>query len=162
MQDGAFALCKAGMNWDAVHAETHRIAIRGLLKLGILRGGSEAEIFESGTSTAFYPHGLGHYMGLDTHDTGGKANYQDPDPMFRYLRVRGNVPAGAVITVEPGVYFCRFILQPFLDDREGKGRYIDQKVLEKYWDVGGVRIEDDVLITEEGYENLTTVDREVD
>ena len=159
MQDGAFAMCKAGMRWDDVHAETHRIAIRGLLELGVLRGGSEQEIFDSRTSTAFYPHGLGHYMGLDTHDTGGNANYADEDPMFRYLRVRGNVPAGAVITVEPGVYFCEFILQPFLDDEKGKGKYIDKAVLDKYWDVGGVRIEDDILVTEKGYENLTSAEK---
>ena len=100
MQDGAFALCRAGMKWEEVHEETHRIAIRGLLELGILHGGSEREMFDSRTSVAFFPHGLGHYLGLDTHDTGGHANYSDPDPMFRYLRVRGIVPAGAVITVE--------------------------------------------------------------
>ena len=161
MQNTAFAMCKAGMKWEDLHTETHRIAIRGLLGLGILRGGTEDDIFEDRTSVAFYPHGLGHYMGLDTHDTGGNANYSDPDPMFAYLRVRGTVPAGAVITVEPGIYFCEFILQPYLDDEKGKGKYIDKKVLDKYWDVGGVRIEDDVLITEDGYENLTSAEKGV-
>ena len=156
MQTTAFSMCRAGMKWDDLHAETHRVAIRGLLELGVLRGGTEQEIYDSRTSVAFYPHGLGHYMGLDTHDTGGNANYSDKDPMFSYLRVRGNVPAGAVITVEPGIYFCEFILQPYLDDLEGKGKYIDKDVLDKYWAVGGVRIEDDVLITEDGYENLTS------
>ena len=161
MQNRAFAMCKAGMKWEDLHMETHRIAIRGLLNLGILRGGTEDEIFENRTSVAFYPHGLGHYMGLDTHDTGGNANYSDPDPMFAYLRVRGTVPAGAVITVEPGIYFCEFILQPYLDDEKGKGRFIDKKVLEKYWDVGGVRIEDNVLITKDGCENLTSAEKGV-
>lgn len=156
MQEGAFAFCKAGMKWDDVHAEAHRIAIRGLLKLDILRGGSEDEIFDARTSVAFFPHGLGHYMGLDTHDTGGHANYDDEDLMFRYLRVRGTVPAGAVITVEPGIYFCEFILKPYLDGTVEAGKFIDKEVLGKYWDVGGVRIEDDVLITEGGYENLTS------
>ena len=156
MQDAAFKLCKAGMIWDEIHAETHRVAIRGLLKLGILHAGTESEIFTSRASTAFFPHGLGHYLGMDTHDTGGRANYQDPDPMFRYLRVRGAVPAGAVITVEPGIYFCRFILEPAMDEREGRGRFIDRDVVGRYWDVGGVRIEDDICITEDGFENLTT------
>ena len=59
---------------------------------------------------AFLPHGLGHYLGMDTHDTGGHANYADKDSIFKYLRVRGKVPAGAVITVEPGVCF----FPPFL------------------------------------------------
>ncbi|KAI4154533.1 MAG: hypothetical protein LQ340_001622 [Diploschistes diacapsis] len=161
MQSGAFAMCKANMTWDSVHAETHRIAIRGLLKLGILHGGSESEIFDARTSVAFFPHGLGHYLGLDTHDTGGHADYEDEDPMFRYLRVRGKVPAGAVITVEPGIYFCEFILRPYLEDGEGMGRFIDKAVLERYWAVGGVRIEDDILVTEDGFENLTTAEKGV-
>ena len=93
---------------------------------------------------------------MDTHDTGGRANYADPDPMFRYLRVRGRVPAGAVITVEPGIYFCRFILEPAMKETEGRGRFIDSNVVERYWDVGGVRIEDDLWIKEGGFENLTT------
>ena len=156
MQDAAFALCRAGMMWDDVHSETHRVAIRGLLHLGLLHGGTEQEIFDSRASTAFFPHGLGHYMGMDTHDTGGRANYADKNPMFRYLRVRGKVPAGAVITVEPGIYFCRFILEPAIKDTQGMGRFIDADVVERYWEVGGVRIEDDIVVTEKGYENLTT------
>lgn len=153
MQETAFKMLHANMLWEDVHAETHRVAIRGLIKTGILVG-DEKELFDKRISVAFYPHGLGHYLGMDTHDTGGHANYQDTDSMFKYLRVRGRVPAGAVITVEPGVYFCRFIIEPVLEDKE-LSKYIDKNVLEKYWEVGGVRIEDDVLITEEGYENLT-------
>ena len=75
--------------------------------------------------------------------------------MFRYLRVRGTVPAGCVITVEPGIYFCRFIIDPVLQDPQ-LSKFIDQKVLEKYWKVGGVRIEDNVVVTKDGYDNLTT------
>ena len=63
----------------------------------------EQEIFDKIVIVAFFPHGLGHYLGMDTHDTGGNPNYEDTDSMFRYLRVRGTLPAGAVITVEPGV-----------------------------------------------------------
>ncbi|RMZ86407.1 hypothetical protein DV736_g6367, partial [Chaetothyriales sp. CBS 134916] len=153
MQEEAFKLLHAGVEWESVHEKTHRVATKGLLKAGILVG-LEDEIFAKRISVAFYPHGLGHYLGMDTHDTGGHANYNDPDIMFKYLRVRGKVPAGAVITVEPGVYFCKFIIEPMLHDKE-LSKYIDQKVLEKYWEVGGVRIEDDVLITETGFENLT-------
>lgn len=102
MQMECIAMLKEGVCWDDVHALAHRIAIRGLLELGILRG-SEEELFEKRISVAFFPHGLGHYLGMDTHDTGGNPNYEDKDTMFRYLRVRANLPAGSVITVEPGV-----------------------------------------------------------
>jgi hypothetical protein len=71
-------------------------------------------------------------------DTGGNANYADKDPMFRYLRVRGKLPPGSVITVEPGIYFCDFIIRPYLKDPL-HAKYIDEKTLDKYWDVGGVR-----------------------
>ena len=131
------------------------MCIRDRLRLGVLRGGTKEEIFDSRVSTLFFPHGLGHYLGLDTHDCGGEADYADPDPMFRYLRVRGHVPENAVVTNEPGVYFCRYIIEPALEDKR-MGRFIDREVLERYWDVGGVRIEDDIWIRKDGCENLTT------
>ena len=140
MQMECIAALRGGVVWDEVHVLAHRILIRGLLGLGLLKGGTEEEILEARTSVAFLPHGLGHYLGMDTHDTGGNANYQDKDPMFRYLRVRGKVPAGAVITVEPGCYFCRFIIEPYLKD-EKQSKYINKEVLDRYWPVGGVRIE---------------------
>jgi Xaa-Pro dipeptidase len=139
MQKQCIAALKAGILWDSVHELAHKIAIDGLLALGLLKGDA-SEILKARTSVAFFPHGLGHYLGMDTHDTGGNANYQDEDRLFRYLRVRGNLPAGSVITVEPGIYFCRFIIEPYLAD-EGQKKFIDEKVLEKYWNVGGVRIE---------------------
>lgn len=102
MQVESIAMLKEGVRWDDVHEHAHRVAIDGLLALGVLKGDKEA-IFQSRTSVAFFPHGLGHYLGMDTHDTGGDPNYADTDTMFRYLRKRGTLPAGAVITVEPGV-----------------------------------------------------------
>jgi Xaa-Pro dipeptidase len=104
MQNDSLALLKEGVSWEHVHTTAHRVAIKGLLKLGILRG-SEEELFEKRISSAFFPHGLGHYLGMDTHDTGGHPNYEDKDILFKYLRVRGKLPAGSVITVEPGVCF---------------------------------------------------------
>jgi Xaa-Pro dipeptidase len=139
MQHQCIAALKAGVLWDGVHELAHKIAIAGLLDLGILKGDKE-EILKARTSVAFFPHGLGHYLGMDTHDTGGNPNYADNDKMYRYLRVRGTLPAGSVITVEPGIYFCRFIIEPYLKD-DAQSKYIDEKVLEKYWSVGGVRIE---------------------
>lgn len=139
MQKECTSMLKEGVLWEDVHARAHEVAIEGLLDIGILKG-KKIEIFKKRTSVAFFPHGLGHYLGMDTHDTGGHANYKDSDSMFKYLRVRGKLPAGSVITVEPGVYFCRFIIEPYLED-PGHRRFIDKEVLERYWNVGGVRIE---------------------
>lgn len=102
MQLSCIGRLRAGVVWDEVHLHAHQILISGLVALGILQG-DEAAILKSRTSVAFMPHGLGHYLGMDTHDTGGHANYADKDSIFRYLRVRGKVPKGAIITVEPGV-----------------------------------------------------------
>ncbi|KAI0405443.1 peptidase M24, structural domain-containing protein [Xylaria palmicola] len=153
MQNDCIAMLKEGIWWDDVHVKAHEVAIDGLLSLGILKG-DRKEILAARTSTAFLPHGLGHYLGMDTHDTGGHPNYADPDPMFRYLRVRRNLPAGSIITVEPGIYFCEFIIRPYLKDPK-HAKYIDENVLNNYWDVGGVRIEDNLLITKDSSVNLT-------
>ena len=109
MQHTCTNMLKEGVLWDDVHLEAHKIAIDGLLKLGVLQGSAE-DILKSRTSVAFFPHGLGHYLGMDTHDTGGHPNYADKDAMFRYLRVRGKLPAGSIITVEPGASSSLLIL----------------------------------------------------
>ncbi|KAI1261960.1 peptidase M24, structural domain-containing protein [Xylariaceae sp. FL1019] len=153
MQEDCIAMLKDGVLWDDVHLLSHKVLIDGLLSLGILKGDPK-EILESRVSAAFLPHGLGHYLGMDTHDTGGHPNYSDEDQLFRFLRVRRNLPAGSVITVEPGIYFCEYIIRPYLTDPI-RGKYIDEGVLNEYWDVGGVRIEDNLLITEDGSVNLT-------
>ncbi|KAL2842958.1 putative Xaa-Pro aminopeptidase pepP [Aspergillus pseudoustus] len=160
MQLECIDMLKEGVQWEDVHAYAHRVAIKGLLKLGILRG-SEDDLFDKRISVAFFPHGLGHYLGMDTHDTGGNPNYTDTDTMFRYLRVRGRLPAGSVITVEPGIYFCRFIIDPFLKTPDLQ-KYIDVDTLERYWAVGGVRIEDNIHITKDGHDNLTTAPKTVE
>ncbi|KAI1406062.1 peptidase M24, structural domain-containing protein [Hypoxylon fuscum] len=160
MQNDCIAMLKEGVEWDQVHLLAHKIAIDGLLSLGVLKG-DRKEILEARTSAAFLPHGLGHYLGMDTHDTGGHPNYSDPDPIFRYLRVRMKLPAGSVITVEPGIYFCEFIIKPYLKNPK-HSKFIDEKVLDKYWDVGGVRIEDNLLITKDGSINLTDAIKDPD
>lgn len=102
MQEVSISMLKAGVHWDDVHLAAHKVAIEGLLELGILQGDKE-DILKTRTSVAFFPHGLGHFLGMDTHDTGGHPNYEDKDAMFRYLRVRFPLPARSIITVEPGV-----------------------------------------------------------
>lgn len=94
--------CKAGSNWDHIHLLAHKTAIDGLLSIGILQG-SKDDILAAQTSAAFFPHGLGHYLGMDTHDKGGNPDHNEKNLLFRYLRKRGTLPEGCVITVEPGV-----------------------------------------------------------
>lgn len=84
MQKQCIDALKAGVVWDSIHELAHRIAIDGLLALGILKGDAKA-IFTARTSVAFFPHGLGHYLGMDTHDTGGNANYADKDSMYNLI-----------------------------------------------------------------------------
>jgi len=133
MQQDCTDMIKAGMLWDDIHLHAHKIAIAGLLALGILRGDA-SEILAARTSAAFFPHGLGHYLGLDTHDVGGNPNRGDKDALFRYLRLRGVIPAGSVVTVEPGVYLA---------------------------ERGGVRIEDLVIVTDGEPEILTGFTKEL-
>ncbi|KAJ4125236.1 hypothetical protein NW754_013522 [Fusarium falciforme] len=137
MQMECIAMIKAGVRWEDVHMLAHEIAIEGLLELGILQG-AKADILGAQTSLAFFPHGLGHFLGLDTHDVGGDPNFDDENKYFRYLRTRGTLPAGSVVTVEPGIYFCEHIIRPYLEDERHKA-LINSDVLDKYWDVGGVR-----------------------
>lgn len=157
MQTECMKMIKAGVLWEDVHMRAHNVAAEGLKKLGILDEKlSVQQILDSEITTRFFPHGLGHYLGMDTHDVGGNANYSDPNQFFAYLRIRGKLPAGAVVTNEPGIYFRKYPLEQELKDGKWDG-IVDQGVLARYWDVGGVRIEDDIWVKEDGCENLTTV-----
>lgn len=153
MQAECMAMVKPHASWEEIHRHAHRVLIQGFLSLGVFKGGSVEEIMDARTSCAFLPHGLGHWLGMDTHDTGGHANYADPDPMFKYLRVRRPLVEGAVVTVEPGIYFSRFIIDGYLAEEKHR-RFVDEGVLARYWAVGGVRIEDDVVIEKEGGRSL--------
>lgn len=157
MQSECMKIIKAGVLWEDVHMRAHHLAAEGLQQLGIfLKNLSLDDIMKSHITTRFFPHGLGHYLGMDTHDVGGNANYEDTDPFLAYLRIRGRIPANAVLTNEPGIYFRKFPLEQELKHGKWDG-IVDQEVLKRYWDVGGVRIEDDVWVKEDGCENLTTV-----
>lgn len=157
MQSVTMDMVKPGANWDDLHLTAHKIMIDEFLKLGIFNSKFSAqELYESKISARFFPHGLGHLLGMDTHDVGGHPNYEDPDPLLQYLRLRRTLQAGMVLTDEPGIYFSPFLLKDVLED-ESKMKYINKDVLDKYWYIGGVRIEDDLLVTESGFENFTGI-----
>ncbi|CUM63952.1 uncharacterized protein PRCAT00001540001 [Priceomyces carsonii] len=157
MQTTAMNLIKPGASWEDIHLTCHKVLIEEFLKLGIFDSKySKEEIFASKISGGFFPHGLGHMLGLDTHDVAGYPNYEDPNPLLQYLRIRRDLKEGMVVTNEPGAYFSPFLLKSILAD-EDRAKYINKKVLDNYWYVGGVRIEDDVLVTKDGCQNLTQI-----
>lgn len=156
MQSKTMELMKPGQSWDELHLLAHKVLIEEFLKLGIFKQGySVDEIFKSKVSWNFFPHGLGHLLGLDTHDVGGYPNYEDEDKLLKYLRLRRDLKEGMVVTNEPGIYFSPFLLEGITEGDNGK--YVDKDVLDKYWYIGGVRIEDDILITKDGYDNFTKI-----
>ncbi|ORE01438.1 hypothetical protein BCV72DRAFT_339415 [Rhizopus microsporus var. microsporus] len=162
MQKACFESCKAGVAWETIHRIAMDVACDGLLKAGILVGDKE-EIMKHHVVAAFFPHGVGHMLGLDVHDVGGypEGTERINEPGIRYLRMRRDLQAGFVVTVEPGVYFCDFLIDPVLNDPV-TSKYINRDMLAKYKPVGGVRIEDNIVITQDGYINLTTVPKEIE
>ncbi|AMD22346.1 HGR007Wp [Eremothecium sinecaudum] len=152
-----------GVLWDTLHILAHKVLIERFLKLGIFKSSySVEEILKRKASVAFFPHGLGHLLGLDTHDVGGQPNYDDPDPLLKYLRLRRALQKGMVVTNEPGCYFNKFLIERFLEQHPERLEVVDVKTMEKYMHIGGVRIEDDVLVTSTGHENLTKVTKDPD
>ncbi|GAB7353960.1 hypothetical protein MBLNU459_g4558t1 [Dothideomycetes sp. NU459] len=152
-----------GKRFVDAHYLAHQVAIEGLLKLGILHNGSIMEIYKAGTSVAFFPHGLGHHMGLEVHDvspTARSKNAQGRSAFESWMEpCTSDSPVlcpGMVITVEPGIYFNKYALDSIYLPSPVHSKYINKAVLERFMPVGGVRIEDDILITSHGYDNLTT------
>lgn len=149
---------KPGAHWEDLHILSHKVLIKHLLKLGIFKKEfSEEEIFERRASVGFYPHGLGHLMGLDVHDVGGRPNYQDPDAYLAYLRLRRPLQENMVVTNEPGCYFNNFLIAEYLHKHPKRVEVVDFEVVKKYMYIGGVRIEDDILVTRNGHKNLTKI-----
>lgn len=168
MQTACIKRLKPGVRFFDLYILAHRIAVEGLLRLGILQGGTAQEIFESGTSRAFFPHGLGHHLGLEVHDVSPALNSSSRTKDWD--RTDASTPSGTlyssgleegmVITVEPGIYFSRYALDHIYLPSPRYSRFINTSVLKRYLPVGGVRIEDDILITADGFENLTTAPKE--
>ncbi|KAI1212204.1 metallopeptidase family M24-domain-containing protein [Annulohypoxylon truncatum] len=198
MQAECIARIKPGVVFRDLQLHATLVAVEGLLELGVLKGGTAEEIFKNGTGAAFFPHGLGHHVGLDVHDVlsrdllrpagegmWGKRRPIGPQSVRAMIKQaaaeapppppatdnKKNAGAGAgagkrathntlqpqmIVTVEPGVYFCKPYIEAYFLRREEHARYIDPAVLDRYWGVGGVRVEDCVLVTDTACEVLTT------
>ncbi|ORX68813.1 hypothetical protein DL89DRAFT_323664 [Linderina pennispora] len=151
MQKQVIAACGPHKQWEDMHALSNQVAAQGLLKLGILKG-DLAEIAKHHVVGYFMPHGIGHLIGIDTHDVAGypKGVERINAPGLRYLRARREMLPQMAFTVEPG------------PANPEVAQFIDFDVVAKYRKVGGVRIEDNIVITESGNTNLTDCPKEVD
>ena len=163
----AIEAVKPGVRYRDLHMTASRVIAEGLAHIGLLAGSADA-LVESGAHALFFPHGVGHLIGLDVHDMeafGDAISYpagRTRSTQFGtgYLRLDMDIQAGMTFTIEPGIYFVPAILRdPKLRD-EFKDQ-VDWDRAEEYLQMndgrgfGGIRIEDDVLCTETGYEVLT-------
>ncbi|KAJ3022929.1 hypothetical protein HKX48_004840 [Thoreauomyces humboldtii] len=156
MQTAVLSAMKPGVKWEDMHHLANRVAAEGLIKAGLIKGDLET-LLANHIPAIFFPHGLGHSIGLDVHDVGGypKGVERLTAPGIKYLRMRRTLEPGMAVTVEPGIYFVDPILDKALADPE-QAKFLDVAVVERFRKtVGGVRIEDDVIITSSGIDNLT-------
>jgi Xaa-Pro aminopeptidase len=151
----AVAECRAGEEYRELHVRTAVRMASGLVGIGLLRGEASALVAD-GTMAMFFPHGLGHLVGLAVHDPGGYApgRERSSHPGLRFLRTDRPLEAGMIITIEPGIYF----IEALLSDPEQRRTYrdtVDWALVDENMGVGGVRIEDTVLVSADGGEPLT-------
>jgi Xaa-Pro aminopeptidase len=151
----AIASCRAGVEWREVHRTAALAIAEGLVAQGILRGDPES-LIESGAVWLFFPHGVGHMLGLGVRDAGGTPLPERRDDPKPYPNLRINLPleVDMVVTVEPGLYF----VPTLLEDPENRRRHrdeVDWSRVDRMLDFGGIRIEDNVLITDDGHDVIT-------
>lgn len=157
----SIAAVKAGVTNKSLHLLAATTIARGLKEIGLMKGDVE-EAVSHGAHALFFPHGLGHMLGLDVHDMEGLGeNYVGYDEEVKrseqfglaFLRMGKRLEAGYVITIEPGIYFIPALIDQW--KAEGKLKeFIEYDKLEGFRDFGGIRIEDDILVTADGYKLL--------
>jgi Xaa-Pro aminopeptidase len=154
-EQAALASCRAGVEWRDVHRTAALAVAEGLSAHGILRGNPES-LVESGAVSLFFPHGVGHLLGLGARDAGGTPlpTRRDDPPPYPNLRIDLPLEPGMVVTVEPGVYFVPTLLGDPDNRRRHRGQ-VDWDRVDRMLEFGGIRIEDNVLITSDGYDVIT-------
>jgi Xaa-Pro aminopeptidase len=153
----ATELIRPGITYLSVHIAAAEVIASGLKDIGLMKGDVK-EAVAAGAHALFFPHGLGHMMGLDVHDMEDigqiYAGYDDeirPVDQFgtAYLRLGRRLQPGFVITNEPGIYFISALIEKWKSEKINRD-FIHFDKLEKYAGFGGIRIEDDILVTPEG------------
>ncbi len=157
VQQRLCAAARAGVDYRQLHVDAH-LALMGVLKdSGVITVSPQTAV-ETGVSAAFFPHGLGHLIGLQVHDVAGFAAGENGGRIERpaghpYLRMTRVLEPGMVVTIEPGVYFIDMLLEEV--KQAGHGGSIDWARVDFFRPYGGIRIEDEVLCTDGEADNLT-------
>jgi Xaa-Pro aminopeptidase len=158
MEESVIAALKAGVQYKDMHLLANTILIDSFKSLGILKGVTELMLNE-GVAGLFMPHGLGHMIGMDVHDmedlgenfVGYKEGQTRSTQLgLKSLRLARTLEAGMALTVEPGIYFIPALLSSYKANGAFKD-FVDYSKLDAYEGFGGIRIEDNVLITEDGH-----------
>lgn len=153
---------RVGVEYASLHQVARRILAEGLIDVGILKGTVESNL-EANSIALFFPHGIGHLLGLDVHDmedlgdTAGYASNRKRRQVFGwgYLRLDRPLVAGMAITIEPGFYQVPALLKDPTWAGPKAEQCVDWSKLEQFKDVRGIRIEDDILVTEHTPEVLS-------
>jgi Xaa-Pro aminopeptidase len=153
-QQAAIARCTPGTEWTDVHEAAARSVAEGLTGFGLLRGRDPDGLIEQGAVTLFFPHGIGHMVGLGVRDAGERLPGRTPRPGFPSLRVDLPLEAGHTVTVEPGVYFVPALLAD-PDTRRRLRDAVDWDRADALTGFGGIRLEENVLVTDGEPEVLT-------
>lgn len=158
LQQELCSLISPNVSYLHLHEQAHLKISQLLLKVGLINNMEVDEIISVGLSRVFFPHGLGHMLGLQVHDVSGlQKNAQgepcDPSSRFPTLRTARDLRAREVITVEPGLYFIPLLLDP-LKEKDWSAN-LDWKMIEALTPFGGIRIEDNVFIQAGKSKNIT-------
>ena len=160
-QETAIQNIKPGIMFKDIHLQSAAVIATGLKEAGLMKGDTDAAV-QAGAHALFFPHGLGHMIGLDVHDMEdlgedfvGYDHTVERNSQFglAYLRLAKKLEPGHVVTVEPGVYFIPALIDQWAAENKFD-QFIDYAKVEEYRDFGGIRIEDDVLVTQDGSQVL--------
>ncbi|MBI5423658.1 MAG: aminopeptidase P N-terminal domain-containing protein [Opitutae bacterium] len=154
-QARACAKCVPGAEWKDIHFGAAVDMIGSLVDMGVMKGNATS-LVEQEAHMLFFPHGIGHMLGLGVRDAGGlePGRTKDPRPCLRSLRIDLPLRPGYIVTVEPGLYF----IPALLNDPARREKYrdcVNWSLAEQHLDLGGVRIEDNMLVTDSAPVNLT-------
>ncbi len=150
--------CIKGTSWLEIQSLTHALIAHLLVHIGVIQNLTPQAAYEKGMTKIFYPHGIGHFLGLQVHDVAGFQNSDgsklERDQNHPSLRVVRELEVGMVMTVEPGIYFIPSLLESARKNPD-QAIYLNETLIQTLMPFGGARDEDNIVITEGAPRNLT-------